>query len=846
MVVGLALAEPFLLHPATLFPLEREKMARPESDMYSRWGFPLAVIREILGVFYFLLGVGLTLALFSVHLRTNWMGVIGAKTADVLTLVFGGWVSYALPALSFLFAVQQFRNRRISWTRPIFKMLGVALFIGSLCALFTLVFSTYGQSSEFFAGGIIGTFLIYGLGTVEGLGPAGTALIFGGILLISLLLVTEYLLRDLFGQGASAVRGAYQLSRGSFIGHLGRRDSADDARGGKASVEGDSTKKTLWRRTFNRVMVGMGFRNDDVEASLPKIIDRSGADETFEEKAPAKKRQPRRSKNQPDLFPKANGTRTQGDGIFEGLEDNLPVEQPELELFTSEYEVPAIDLLNTPPRRQFSISESEILETSSHLEQTLREFGVDAKVVEVVQGPVVTRFELQPAAGVKVNRISGLDREIAMALLAESVRIQAPIPGKAAIGVEIPNKKMNAVVLREILSCETFQNHASPLAFGLGKDISGEPMICDLAEMPHLLIAGATGAGKSVCLNSVIISILMRMPPDRVKFIMIDPKRVELSHYQDVPHLLAPVVVDPRKAAGALSWVIEEMERRYRQLQNLHVRNIGAYNSLVCDALDNGKALTDKTAEPMPYIVVIVDELADLMLVARSEVEEGIQRLAQMSRAVGIHLILATQRPSVNVITGVIKANFPVRIAFRVSSKVDSRTILDGNGAEALLGRGDMIYSPAGARTYRVQGAFVSDAEVERVADMIRDQGPPQYQKDDFAAARGKKGSERAGEDFGDGSDEGSLSAAEEFGDELYLPALKLILESRQASVSLIQRRMKIGYARAGRLMDLMEQNGVVGPYQGSKPRDLLVDPDDHLALMEEQGLITRDGFRPE
>jgi len=363
--------------------------------------------------------------------------------------------------------------------------------------------------------------------------------------------------------------------------------------------------------------------------------------------------------------------------------------------------------------------------------------------------------------------------------------------------------------------------------------LTGEPIICDLAEMPHLLIAGATGSGKSVCLNSIIVSMLMRMRPDQVKFVMVDPKRVELSNFQNIPHLLAPVVVNARKAAGALSWVLQIMDERYKMMEQLHVKNIQAYNATVADALEEGGG---DGLHPLYRIVVVVDELADLLLVARTEVEEAIQRLAQMARAVGIHLILATQRPSVNVITGVIKANFPTRIAFRVASKVDSGTILETKGAEALLGRGDMLYAPGGGHIYRVQGAFVSDPEVERLADMIREQGEAQYEKEDFVEARPEKKGKRRG---GDKDDEGDYSSGGELSDEeLYLRAIQMILEARQASVSLIQRRLKIGYARAGRLMDLMEEAGIVGPYQGSKPRDLLVDPDEHLAMMQEEGLL--------
>jgi S-DNA-T family DNA segregation ATPase FtsK/SpoIIIE len=435
--------------------------------------------------------------------------------------------------------------------------------------------------------------------------------------------------------------------------------------------------------------------------------------------------------------------------------------------------------------------------------------------------------------------------------------------------VEVPNKRANTVMLKELLESEEFQAHKSTLAFTLGKNIAGEPVVCDLAQMPHLLIAGATGSGKSVCLNTIIASFLYRNKPDRVRFVMIDPKRVELSIYQAIPHLIAPVVTDTRKAAAALGWCVEQMEERYKRLADVGVRNIDGYNALAMGTEPSHKTLGNPL-QYMPHIVMIIDELADLMMVAKNEVEEYVIRLAQMARAVGMHLIIATQRPSVNVITGIIKANFPSRIAFQVSSKVDSRTILDLNGAEALMGRGDMLYSPGGVKPFRLQGAFVSDAEVERLADAIRGQERARYEKEDFevkptAADRAKAQRGLGEEDYEDGWEDGDGADGAEEGDaeagngargamnglamrgraadaplkpcdveamsdeELYEMALRLVLESRKASVSYIQRRMKIGYARAGRLMDMMEENGIVGPYQGSKPRDLLVDPGKYL-----------------
>jgi hypothetical protein len=431
-------------------------------------------------------------------------------------------------------------------------------------------------------------------------------------------------------------------------------------------------------------------------------------------------------------------------------------------------------------------------EVARNLERALASFGVEAKVVRWETGPVVTRYELQPAPGVKVQKITSLQSDIALALAASSVRLEAPIPGKSAIGVELPNERPSLVHLREILASEEFARATSPLAVAVGKGIAGTPIIADLVQMPHLLIAGATGAGKSVALNAMIASILFRSTPEQIRFLMIDPKRVELTNYNGIPHLLSPVVTGPREAAAKLRWAIQEMESRYEMFAAEGVRNIQAFNAAHSD-------------RPLGYIVIIIDELADLMMVAPADFEEIICRLAQMTRATGIHLLVATQRPSVDVITGLIKANIPSRIAFSVSSQVDSRTILDHPGAEKLLGRGDMLFSPLGAtRPVRVQGAFISDAETERLVQFWRTQGEPAY-VDALLQAAAETGEE--------------APAA----DALLADAARLVVRAGYASVSLLQRKMRIGYVRAARLVDQLEERGIVGPSQGSSPRELLV-----------------------
>lgn len=466
-------------------------------------------------------------------------------------------------------------------------------------------------------------------------------------------------------------------------------------------------------------------------------------------------------------------------------------------IIVGQYTIPSLDLLEDSPKVSTSKIQNNLMEGAKLLEETLASFGVEGRVVDIERGPAITRYEIEPGSGVKVQKFTTLSDDIALAMKASTVRIVAPIPGKNRVGIEVPNDSSAAVYLKDVLSSSIFKKAESKLTLSLGKDVSGEALVADLADMPHLLIAGTTGSGKTVCVNGIIMSILLNATPDEVRFVMVDPKMVELAQYNDIPHLMCPVVTDAKKAAGVLNWVVAEMENRYKKLSNAGARNIKGYNA---------------KGNHMPYIVVIIDELADLMQVAAKGVEGSIARLAQLSRAVGIHLILATQRPSVNVITGVIKANFPARISFKVASKIDSRTVLDANGAETLLGKGDMLFmKPGEAKPIRGQGNFVTDEEIHKVIQFIKDQQAPHYDET-ILESQTAAGSGGMGEK-----------------DECFDEALKLVMETNQASVSILQRRMRLGYTRAARLIDQMEAAGFVGPYVGSKPREILVDREQWL-----------------
>lgn len=470
------------------------------------------------------------------------------------------------------------------------------------------------------------------------------------------------------------------------------------------------------------------------------------------------------------------------------------------------YEYPPIELLGKTPKKALKGGAKALTDTATKLQKTLYSFGVSAKVENVSVGPAITRYELKPAEGVRVSKIANLADDIALNLAAETIRIEAPIPGKQAVGIEVPNKEKEAVHLREVLESEEFANNKSKLSVALGKDVAGNIQLADIAKMPHVLIAGSTGSGKSVCINTIITSIIFNAKPSEVKMVMVDPKVVELSVYNGIPHLLIPVVTDPKKAAGALAWAVQEMDNRYNLFAGKGVRDIKGYNNAIEKEEGQGK---------LPQIVIIVDELADLMMVAAKDVEEAICRLAQKARAAGMHLVIATQRPSVDVITGLIKANVPSRIAFAVSSQIDSRTILDSVGAEKLLGKGDMLFFPTGSpKPVRVQGAFVSDEEVEKIVDFVKQNGTATYSEDILETIENSNKTEK---------ELAQEQAEDDETDPFLMDAIDAVVEQGQASTSFIQRRFKVGYARAGRIIDQMEERGIISGYQGSKPREVLI-----------------------
>ena len=469
------------------------------------------------------------------------------------------------------------------------------------------------------------------------------------------------------------------------------------------------------------------------------------------------------------------------------------------------YEYPPVSLLSKGNKKGLKGGAKALTDTATKLQKTLYSFGVSAKVENVSVGPTITRYELKPSEGVRVSKIANLADDIALNLAAETIRIEAPIPGKQAVGIEVPNKEKEAVHFRDVIESEEFEDNSSKLSVALGKDVAGQTIIADIAKMPHVLIAGSTGSGKSVCINTIISSFVYNAKPSEVKLVMIDPKVVELSVYNGIPHLLIPVVTDPKKAAGALAWAVQEMDDRYNKFAQKGVRDLKGYNKAI---------EKEDEARKLPQIVIIVDELADLMMVAAKDVEDAICRLAQKARAAGMHLVIATQRPSVDVITGLIKANIPSRIAFAVSSQVDSRTILDQVGAEKLLGKGDMLYYPAGApKPIRVQGAFVSDGEVEKIVDFIKSNGTANYSEDILETIENSNKSDKELQEMSEEDDT----------DPFLMDAIDVVVETGQASTSFIQRRFKVGYARAGRIIDQMEEKGVISGYQGSKPRQVLM-----------------------
>jgi len=546
---------------------------------------------------------------------------------------------------------------------------------------------------------------------------------------------------------------------------------------------------------------------EDVSENIPNLTLKN-ANQT--QKHQQIQQQPREANKQKDLFVKKKVEKE------ENTKEVLNIEHSEAIVENyDDYEFPPVELLqeSEPVNQEYSVR--DLREVASKLQTTLSSFNVDAKVVNATKGPTVTQYEVQPNVGVKVNKILGLEKEIALNLAAKSIRIEAPIPGKSAVGIEVPNITRETVSLREVIDSNAFREAKSRVSFALGKSIDGEPFVSDIAKMPHMLIAGSTGSGKSVCVNSILVSLLYKAKPNEVKLILIDPKVVELKNYNGIPHLLIPVVTDAKKAAGALNWAVQEMVNRYNLFAAKGVRDIKGYNNMLIEEGEEGV---------LPQIVIVVDELADLMMVAAKEVEDAICRLAQMARAAGMHLIIATQRPSVDVVTGIIKANIPSRIAFTVSSQIDSRTILDMAGAEKLLGKGDMLYYPMGEeKPIRVQGTFVSDKEIETVIDFIKSNGTANYDVNIL-------------ETFENANKSPQTKAEEEENDydEFLFDAIELAVQMGNASASMLQRKFKVGYARAGRIIDQMEERGIISGYEGSKPRKTLITKEEWENMKEE------------
>ena len=712
-----------------------------------------SVAREIWAVINLAVGVLMILSL------QGAFGVIGDFAVNSLSPIIG-WGVYVIPGMFIVVSLMMFLSKKVHFGPS--RMFGAFLFMVSILSVLHLavpVESIYQFAAAGSHGGYIGFVTNFLLLEVLGIGRIGAAVVFVAAFFVSLILMFELSLSDLMRMLVPEVKiemvkdGGRTGSRKS--NRLVDEDVLDD--------EDDGMPELL----IHKAKIG---------SSKSEVIYEDGEKEAKEVEAP-----------EPLAI---NG----GNEVEAELNKNNKPAQDDVK-----WEFPSLDLLK-PGDSNVKVDEDVLRENAETIRKKLIQFGIDVKMHEVNVGPTVLQYTLKPHEGVKLSKITSLKNDLALALAAERVRIEAPIPGKSLVGIEVPNSYRAIVHMKEILESAEFTDARSKLTLPMGRDVSGKPVVANLETMPHLLIAGATGSGKSVAINSFLISFLYQNSPKDLKMILIDPKRVELSSYNNIPHLLSPVITDPEKAAISLRWVVSEMTRRYSELSTKRVRNLAEYNELA-------------DAEEMPKILVLIDELADLMMVSGKEVEASICRIAQMARAVGIHLIVATQRPSVDVLTGLIKANIPARVAFAVSSSIDSRTILDGGGAEDLVGRGDMLYLPTGKnKPVRVQGIFISTEEIEKVTNRVKLTVEPDYDESITSTSTADK--QLVGIPVsGSGSDE----------DSLYEDAFKLVKETKKASASLLQRRLKVGYARAARLIDLLEENGVVGPANGAKPRKILV-----------------------
>ncbi len=753
---------------------------------------------EVAGIIMIALGIFLGVC---VYIKTG-TGLLGGVARDISFGLFGLF-TYAIPFLFIVIGILIIaaRSKRINKGKTVlWALLIIAIFSLAhtgllnkvdLSGFFAYVSSSYTFGVSGAGAGAIGCLLVYPCDLL--VGHVGCIILFITMAIICVMIIANLSIKKMSQDVARAGKRTVEKARETVAERAAERQKrrlyVENLRDDMPDEPEDTGEpEILGEKSFRRKKKQPSYLDDDIYTDVAKKAEQLPVPQERHVQQPrgltievfdAHNRQ---EEAQPQELPAAHAAQS------------APVRRK-----GKAYKVPPISLLTKAVEKSKTGSLEEQRKNAEIIEETLANFGVEAEVVHIVRGPVVTRYELKPAAGVRVKRIKELESDISMSLAARSVKIEAPIPGKAAVGIEVPNSNVSFVHLRPLLETDEFKNAACPLTFALGKDISGKNYYVDITKMPHILIAGETGAGKSVCINSLVTSLLFKATPDELKLVMIDPKVVELSMFKNLPHLLVPVVTEPKKAASALNWAVSEMTSRYKAFAEKGARDLNRFNSLA-----------DEGQETLPRIVVIIDELAELMMAAPREVEDAICRIAQLGRAAGIHLIVATQRPSVNVITGIIKANISSRIAFKVNSGVDSRTILDQNGAEKLLGNGDMLYHPTGApRPIRLQGCYVSDSDIEAVTEYVAKDPEEQAFDEDIMTNINSGGEEKGG-----GDDDA---------DELLPKAVAVVLEYGQASISMIQRRLRVGYARAARLVDEMEQRQIVSPFEGSKARNVLI-----------------------
>jgi S-DNA-T family DNA segregation ATPase FtsK/SpoIIIE len=807
----------------------------------------------------------------------NWIGPFGANIAATL-FQFVGLAAYLLPLLLLAAAWRRFRTRRIR--APLSRIIGLATLVLAAAALFNIFIARPLFDGSFLPGGLAGALISRGL--VGALSTAGASILLSALAATGLLLATNFSfirasewLGQAFGNRFSFFRNlperfrAWQTARRERAQlRMNMRRAAREEREAARAADRLSGEKTAAERVAEFMNEGEGVSAAAAikraaivseTAVQPKITPPEGAKTVavsasaaplnaatsaaaataavagqgvvvVEQPAPTKHSIPKPGRS-------AHDAEADEAAQIEAMVKTAEVVRTEIDeekyappttkqsrrtsaVAISNYKMPELGFLNSPPPH-LEFADDEYYAIATRLAEKCKEFNVTGKIEHICPGPVVTTYEFKPDPGVKYSRVTGLVDDLCLALKAESIRIDR-LPGKAHVGIEVPSPHRETIHLREVIESRQFSESPSKLTIALGKTIDGLNYVADLAKMPHLLIAGTTGAGKSVGVNALIVSILYKATPDEVKFILIDPKRLELGLYEDIPHLATPIITDPKRATHALKWAVGQMEKRYKDLAGWGVRNIDGYNAEVLrrNLVKDYDEVTNEPWKPLPYIVIIIDELADLMMVSGHEVEESITRLAQMARAVGIHLVLATQRPSVDVITGLIKANFPSRISFRVSSKVDSRTIIDANGAEQLLGRGDMLFLPPGtSRLIRVHGAFVDEAEIGRIVSHIKAQSEPLYDETITQSEEEAMGLDAAGGER----------------DELFEDALRICVEMKRASTSVLQRRLRIGYGRAAAILDMMEREGFIGQADGARPRPILSRAYETVAEWDEE-----------